>query len=435
MSYQPLKGDETAIMRTEHITWAWLQRLRWAALTGQTVTIVFCLDVLRMPLPVGPLLAFLLITLVSQLALWGASNRWLQPRSSLVGGLLSLDILLLTGLLYYTGGPSNPFSTFYLIHIAMAASLLGTGWTWGLLALAMVCFGGLFWRNVPLSYPLRDEPICGLLPMQLHFGGMFVALALTGACLAWFVARLNTQLRQRDVALHLAELRAERESRFASLVTLAAGVAHEINSPLATISVAARELEREAECGHPPAVLVGDARLIRAEVERCRVILGRLHARAGNGPHDSPVDCRADDLAKALRASLPKNQSDRLEFACPDSNILIRAPRAALLQALSNLISNASDAAPPNSAVRLEIATNQLESTFTVSDRGPGLAREVAGRVGEPFVTTREPGKGTGLGLFLVRRFAEQTGGRFDIQSTPGAGTKARLEIPRGAAL
>jgi len=421
-------------MNPNDVTLPWLLRLRWAAITGQTATIIFCLDVIRIRLPLCPLMAVLTCTLASQLVLCALASRLQRPSQWFLAGVLILDTLLLTAMLFFTGGPNNPFSAFYLIHIALAASLLGAGWTWGLLVLSLACFGGLFWRNVPLPFPTNDaDPICGLMPMHLHLTGMYFALALTGICLAWFVARLNTLLREQATALHAAELKAERESRFASLVTLAAGVAHEINSPLATIAVAARELEREAELGTPPECLAEDARLIRTEVERCRDILGRLHAHAGDGPHDPPVACRADELAVALRASLPAGQANRLELSPPHSGISFRAPRAALLQALSNLISNAMDAAPPGSPVRLEISSNERELAFTVCDQGPGLAAEVAARLGEPFVTTKEPGQGTGLGLFLVRRFAEQAGGGFDIQSSPGAGTRARLEIPQGA--
>ena len=421
-------------MNPTDVTLPWLLRLRWAAITGQTATIIFCEDVIKVHLPLLPLLAVLSFTLASQLVLCGIARRLKQPNQWFLAGLLILDTLLLTAMLFFTGGPNNPFSAFYLIHIAMAASLLGAGWTWGLLVLSLACFGGLFWRNVPLPYPTNDaDPICGLMPMHLHLTGMYFALALTGICLAWFVARLNALLREQATALHAAEMKAERESRFASLVTLAAGVAHEINSPLATITVAARELEREAELGTPPECLAEDARLIRTEVERCREILGRLHAHAGDGPHDPPVDCRADELAVALRASLPANQANRLEFLPKNSEVSFRAPRAALLQALSNLVSNALDAAPATTPVRLDITKSQRELTFTVCDQGPGLSAEVAARLGEPFVTTKEPGKGTGLGLFLVRRFAEQMGGHFDIQSTPGTGTRARLEIPQGA--
>lgn len=434
-THHGLAGDRPSgrkVMKVRDVTLPLLLRLRWAALTGQTVTIVFCADVLQFQLPLGALLGVLLVTLASQLLLWGAARRMAEPRPALLGGLLALDTLLLTALLYFTGGPHNAFSAFYLIHIAMAASFLGALWTWGLLALALLCFGGLFWRNVPLPYPGGGDPICGLMPMQLHLAGMFVALALTGICLAWFVARLNAQLREQAAALHAAELKSEREARFSSLATLAAGVAHEINSPLATIAVAARELEREAGLDTPPAALAQDARLIRVEVERCREILGRLRANTGDGPQDPAVNWTFDEFTAALRAALPAAHAARLQIVSQHPRPGFHAPRSALLLALTNLIGNAVEAAPPESPVRVEISGDGDTVTFTVCDQGPGLAETVVAHLGEPFVTTKEPGQGTGLGLFLVRRCAEQMGGSFQIASAPRAGTRARLEIPQG---
>jgi len=134
-AFSPDSGD---------VTLPWIMRLRWAALTGQTLMIVICEDFLQIHLPLLPLLALLLFTLGTQLALVRLAGRIVHPSSRLVGGLLLLDTLLLTAMLYFTGGPNNPFSVFYLILIAMAASLLGSGWTWSVLLLSLGCFGAIY---------------------------------------------------------------------------------------------------------------------------------------------------------------------------------------------------------------------------------------------------------------------------------------------------
>lgn len=417
-------------MNSHELGLRWLLRLRWTALLTQAATVALCHCALGISLPVVALSIVLAGAFLSQLALCWRSRTLGSLSPALAGGVLALDTLFLTTLLYLTGGPHNPFSAFYLIHVAMAASLLGARWTWGLLMLAVACFGGLFQWHLPLGIGVSGDPVCGLRPVQLHLAGMFVALALTGLCLAWFVARLNTQLRERETALHAAELKAERESRFAAIATLAAGVAHEINSPLGSIAVAARELEREVELAAIPKAIADDARLIRSEVERCRSILGRLRARSGNAPQDPPVTGRVEEVAAVLRATLPARTAGRLRVKISDPALTCHAPRVALTQALGNLISNAIDASPPDAPVELRISAGDDFVNFTVLDQGAGLPVSVAARLGEPFVTTKEPGKGTGLGLFLVRRFAEEAGGSFGISSQPGAGTAAWLKIP-----
>jgi two-component system sensor histidine kinase RegB len=207
-------------------------------------------------------------------------------------------------------------------------------------------------------------------------------------------------------------------------------VAHEINSPLATIAVAARELEHDLLARANPAELVSDAKLIRAEVERCRRVLGRLRAASVVDGQEPDSFMQAGQLASDLRDTLPVAYADRLVPVIRAEAATCRVPREPLLQAVASLVRNAVEASPAGAPVELEVSRRNGTIAITVSDRGPGLAPAVARRVGEPFVTTKEPGQGTGLGLFLVRRFAEEVGWQFSIDSTPGTGTRARLELP-----
>lgn len=410
-------------MNTNDLSFRGLLRLRWAAITGQTAMIVFCLDFLRIKLPVPELLLVLSVAIVSQLLLWRRLRKGRQPHPAAMGSVLGLDILLLTALLYLAGGPHNPFSAFYLIHIAMAATLLSAVWTWSLLTLAVVCYGSLFWRHVPLPLLDNSDPVCGMQPMQLHLAGMFVALTMTGACLAWFVARLNTQLREREAALHEARLKAEQQARFAALATLAAGAAHELATPLATIAVAVSEVSRNAKSlpDHPE--LAEDAELIREEIARCRQILDRLQTEAG----DAIRQLTATELINQLKERFPRAA---LEF----SNQAVQpfmAPPNSLVQALTSLLKNALDASPPGKTVRLLIEEAGTGIRFVVADRGGGLSREARVHAGEPFFTTKPPGHGMGLGLFLVQLLARRLGGSFQLEPNEGGGTLAILSLPK----
>ena len=410
-------------MNTSDLSLRGLHRLRWAAVTGQTAMVIFCVDFLRIRLPVMQLLLVLVVAVLSQLLLWRELRRGQQPQPAFVGGVLAFDIFLLTALLFYTGGPHNPFSAFYLIHIAIAATLLTAGWTWALLGVTMLCYTGLFWRHIPLPLMQDGEPVCGVPPMQLHLAGMFVALSLTGACLAWFVARLNTQLRAREAALHEAQLKAEQQARFAALATLAAGAAHELATPLGTMAIAISEVQRNAKSLPEHPELTEDAELIREEIARCRQILDRLQAEAG----DAVRELSAAEIIAEIKARFPKA---RLEFhsALPGP---FAAPPHSLVQALSSLIKNALDASPENQPVSLQFSEVGQSIRFLVQDRGSGLSEKARVHAGEPFFTTKPPGQGMGLGLFLVQLLAKRLNGSFDLATDQTGTTSATLILPK----
>ena len=227
----------------------------------------------------------MLALLVSNLLLAWARRAIAFPRA-LCGAALTLDTLLLTGLLHATGGASNPFSVLYLVYITLAAVVLGARWTWFLAALSVGCYGLLFAAFVPLEHVSHLAP-----GMQLHLQGMWVAFCVAAVLTAYFVVQMSTAIEQRDAEMSAMRDRAARSERLASLTTLAAGAAHELGTPLATIAVAARELERSIRAlpAVRDAALVEDAALIRSEVDRCRAILeppggpGGTDARRGPG--------------------------------------------------------------------------------------------------------------------------------------------------------
>ena len=192
-------------------------------------------------------------------------------------------------------------------------------------------------------------------------------------------------------------------------MTLAAGAAHELSTPLGTIAVAARELER-ASSGQGPASLVDDARLIRTEVDRCQFILSRLSGRAGSGIPDEAALLPPAALARRAAEGLPATQRQRLQIRVAEELLQPSAdPEAA--DAVSSLLKNAFDASHPESPVVLRIEPRGPMLRIEVHDQGSGMSDEVMRRAGEPFFTTKDAGRGLGLGVFLARTFAERLGG------------------------
>jgi two-component system sensor histidine kinase RegB len=392
---------------------SWLIRLRWVVLSGYTVLAALGIWWLDLELPRGLFGLLLLLGFGSNAAAQAAWESDGSGSRTLAGTLLILDTLLLTGLLYGSGGPLNPFSATYLIHVALAAAALGPRWGWSMALLTSLSFGLVYRWHMPLGH--LEHHMEG---MAWHLGGMWLALSLSGALIAHFVGRLASALDAQTRNLADLESRAQRNARLAALTTLAAGVAHELATPLGTNAVAAGELAAMAP-------LREDALLIRQEADRCRRILTTLRQTSGEPVGEAPELMDWQALIAELQAGVPNLQ---IEGGAPPSVL----PYEALLRTLRALVANALEASPEGGSVRLYLSAKGARVRLEVSDQGRGMSAELLARLGEPFFTTKGPSNGMGLGVFLARTFAEQCGGSLVFESEEGNGTRALLELPRG---
>lgn len=412
------------------INFAWLLRLRWGAIAGQVLTIVLVARFLHFDLPAGAIFAIIALEMASNIAgtAWLDGHRITSERPIVL--LLSLDILALTGILYLTGGPMNPFNFLYLVYLALAAVVVSTRWTWALAALSLVSFGGLFFESRELEavgiHRSPDAPH----DMTLHLQGMWVAFAVAAAFIVYFVSRVSRGLAQREAALARAREAAARNEKLASLATLAAGAAHELSTPLSTIAVVAKELERElvrrAEADGP----AQDARLIRTEVERCRRILDRMAVEAGESPGEGLADVTVRDLVELSLNDIAERARVRSDFDSVTGGRVIRVPPRAVAEALRAILKNATDASPSDAEIIVSARVTNGSLRIEIRDEGPGMDASVLARAGEPFFTTKGPGNGMGLGLFLARAVTDRLGGSLDIESARDHGTTAILTLP-----
>ena len=409
---------------------AWLVRLRWLAISGQLGIVGLAVFVLRVSLPLPLVAGLISVTALSNLLLM-AWLRTRNPSARALFGVLVLDVLTLTGLLLTAGGASNPFSVFYLVHVALAALLLAPRPAWLVAALTSLSFGSLFVLPSHAVDPHAMHMHHGASTM--HLQGMWLAYSLAAGFVVHFVSRVASALQAREHELFELQRSAVRHEKLASLSTLAAGAAHELGTPLATIALVAKELEHGLAAGREGASFLPDARLIRQEVERCREILQQMAARAGEGAGEMPskVSVRGleQGLSDALRAS-----GGRVEFERSGELTELVAPQRLLVQVLANLVRNAFDAQAEvgkTDAVRVVTRVESERAAFEIFDHGSGIAAHSGARVGEPFFTTKPAGRGLGLGVFLARAFAEKMGGDLTLEARPGGGTVARLTMRR----
>jgi two-component system sensor histidine kinase RegB len=411
-----------------HLALRWVSRLRYGFIAGETALIAALAFGLRISMPLGVVAPALLVQALSNWILSTRMDRLGESAEHLVGVLFTLDTLCLTTILGLSGGPANPFSLLYLVQITFSAVVLRRAWTWAIGLISTVSFGALFWisRDVPAFHEHAQSG-----EFSLHLLGMWLAFATAALLISFFVAKLSSESRKKEREILLMQRRLARNERLASLVTLSAGAAHEIATPLATIAVTAKEMEHAARGQLKDARMEEDAQLIRSQVERCRLILERMGAQGADPFGEAPKLMGLQDLLMLVKERFP-SESKRIHVevnGAKPQNCLF--PIRATVEALSALTKNALDASPGGEPVVLQAVQPANERVrFTVCDQGVGMTPEVLERAAEPFFTTKAPGQGMGLGAFLAYLFAQALGGELSFESEPGRGCRAILELP-----
>ena len=402
-------------------------RLRWLVVLGQGVTLVGVHWGLGFDFPVGWALALVVLTAATNLWLrfrYPRPHRLSEPAS---GVLLAYDALQLSALLYLTGGVDNPFFAFYLAPVLISATALSPRTTCLIGALVIVMVTLLSFVSLPLPWYPDSAVMFPLLYRASEWIAMFVQVAFIGL----YTWKITNESRQIANALAATELVLEREQHLSALDGLAAAAAHELGTPLATIALVSREIERAMPAG---AAYADDIRLLRQQTERCRAILARITSLgSGDAPYDRmPLSQLIDEVVAPHRpfgteiaVRLPEEHGAEPEIA--------RNP--GILYGLGNLIENAVDFA--NHKVTVSADWNADRIDILIEDDGPGFADQVIDRIGEPYVSVRRrkaegPG-GLGLGIFIAKTLLERTGAALVIRNRahPEKGAAVLVRWPR----
>lgn len=402
---------------------SWLLRVRSAVWGSQAFLIFGGALFMGIQLP----LRHLGFTILASFLANGVVQLWVRrggrPTQNTICGMMMLDIALHAVLFSFGGGPFNPFTLFFIVNVMLSTLLLSRRRQWFMLLATALGYASLF--VLPDYLAPRDElsPLVDV--VKVHVRGMVMAFTLTSVLIFTFMNRVLSSLRQRERELDAARETAARNEKLAALTTLAAGAAHELATPLGTIALVARELEHALETKEAPKAWRDDAALLREQVERCRVILKQMSNRSGELPAESLSRVSLSQLLDLTLASV--SDAARVKRPGPIDAVIV-GPQVALSQALASLIRNGLAVA--KRGVELRARTAEGDLVLEVADDGPGLTPEVIARIGEPFFTTRAPGQGMGLGVFLARTVATQLGGALDYECPPAGGTIARLTLP-----
>lgn len=400
-----------------------LIQLRWIAVVGQVVTILVVHYGLGIRLPLHQMLVVL-----ACLAAFNAASqlRWRAHHvvtSTELFAVLLVDVGMLTAQLYLSGGATNPFVFLFLLQVVLGAMLLDTRFTWALFAITTACFVGLALFAQPLALPLGAEQ--GL--ASPYILGLFICFALVAALMVVFVARINRNLRRRDARLADLRQRAAEEEHIVRMGLLASGAAHELGTPLATLSVILGDWQHMAPFDSNPE-LQGEVSEMQAQVQRCKSIVSGILLSAGEARGESSertsviefLDEVVDDwrTSRAARTFTYNNNFGHDLPIVSDS---------ALQQMIHNVLDNALEASPH--WLMFEVTRHADELVLTCTDAGPGFEPRMLAQFGKPYQSSKGRAGG-GLGLFLVVNVARTLGGRVEARNKAEGGAIVTITLP-----
>jgi two-component system sensor histidine kinase RegB len=403
-----------------------LIELRWIAVIGQVTTIAAAILVFGLRLPLLPMLEVLACLIAFNIA---SHLRWherVPVTNKEVFLALLVDVASLTVQLYLSGGTANPFASLYLLQVCLAAVLLEAWSAWAILAITLACLAGLSAFAQPLALPFDHAR--GI--ASLYVQGMLICFVLNAALLLIFVQRIGGTLRAKAAQLGDLRQRGAEEDHIVRMGLLASGAAHELGTPLATLSVILGDWKRMPEFKKNPELLEEIAEM-QTQLKRCKSIVSGILLSAGETRGESAMRTTIrtflDQLAGEWQASRPV-QAFAYENRIGDDIPVVFD--SALKQTIDNLLDNALEASP--GWVRLDASCANGTLTLAVSDAGPGFAPAMLAQFGKPYQSTKGR-PGGGLGLFLVVNVVRKLGGAVTPRNRVEGGAEVTLTLPLSA--
>ena len=400
-----------------------LIQLRWMAAGGQLITIAVVYALMGIGIP----LLSLLIVPALLVAINLASLPLLRRRTAVTNAELTVallvDVAALAWQLHQSGGLANPFASLFLLQVVIGALLLRPASAWAVMAAALLALGVVAVHAQPLVLP---DPYRQA-PFALYLRGSLVSFALIAVLLVAFVTRMARNLRARDAALAAARQRAAEEDHIVRMGLLASGAAHELGTPLASLSVLVGDWRRMPALAKDRE-LQEDLADMEAAVQRCKAIVSGILMSAGEARGEAPrvttIRAFLDGLVTDARAI---HRADAFHFDDRTGADLRIVSDPALRQVIANVIDNAADVSPD--WIRLSAVLEEDRLVIEVADRGPGFPPDMLAAFGQPYRSTKAA-PGRGLGLFLLVNVVRKLGGDAIAANRAEGGACVRIRLP-----
>ena len=405
-------------------------RLRWLAALGQLTAIFVVARGLEFDVPAIPCIAIIGVSALLNLALQIAFNPMQRLEPVYAAALLALNIVELAALLFLTGGLQNPFSFLFLGPVLISATVLPIRMTVAIGLIAVACASALVYFHLPLPWD-SDDPL--VLP-PIYLFGVWLSIVLAIGVTSLYAFQATEEARKLSDALAATELVLTREQHLTQIDGLAAAAAHELGTPLSTIFLISRELEKSVEGnGH----LAADLKTLREQAQRCRDILAKITQLSSSGaPFDHmPLSTLIEETVAPHRDF---GVAIKVRLAVAATREPVGARNPAILYGVGNILENAVDFA--RTTVEVNAWWNAETVEIIISDDGPGIAPDMLKRIGEPYLSRRRSADeaksehtGLGLGVFIARTLLERTGAKvtFTNRTFPDHGAVVQIVWPR----
>lgn len=415
----PRGGQRVAASRRNM---ALLVQLRWIAVAGQILTIAVAWKGLGIDLPLANLMTVPLLLALVNVASLGVMRRRRAFTNAELFAVVLLDVTALAWQLYHSGGAGNPFAFLFLLQIVIGAILLDPRWSWLIAVAAGLFMLFLTYRYQPLVLPAGQAGD----PLHLYQAGSLICFFLIAVLLMFFVVRLDRNRRESDAALAALRQQAAEEDHIVRMGLLASGAAHELGTPLSSLSVIFGDWARMPEvAGNPD--LAEDVRSARTELQRCKTIVSGILMSAGEIRGEKPTVTTLHDFLDQIVGEWRPRMPGELQYENLLGEDMAIVSDPALKQVIGNVIDNAVEVSPD----RVRIAASRIGESLVldVRDYGPGFTPEMLQNFGRPYASTKGRAGG-GLGLFLVVNVMRKLGGRVNVANPLDGGASVRLTIP-----